>query len=53
MSGIAAAPPWHETSYQIECDPAELCDYAMLPDQVDLTLLATYLFDAVGCRMMN
>jgi hypothetical protein len=50
MSGIAAAPPWHETSYQIECHPAELCDYAMVPDQVDLTLLATYLFDAVGLQ---
>jgi hypothetical protein len=50
MSGIAIAPPKYETSYQIECHPTELCDYAKVPDQVDLTLLATYLFDAVGLQ---
>jgi hypothetical protein len=51
MSGIEAAPPRYETSYQVECHPAVTCDFSKVPSHVDLTLLATHVFEAAGLQI--
>jgi len=53
MSGLSSPPPRYETSYQVECTEMSVCDFSSLPEQIDLTLLATYVFQMLGFEKDN
>lgn len=48
MADLESAPHRYETSFQVQCTDLSVCDLSSVPDAIDVTLLASMLFNVLG-----